>query len=814
MGDAFKLIRCTYAIRDTNAITNTNDAMPSMVQSVHQFHTVNLINGQGGTHPLHINGAGMVQHASPSQNGRGGSQPLRSNGRRMLQDVSPNPRARRFALNFNQVAQKFNVPIVRPHIGWALLLVFWNAHEPRPRQYNFEGRYDLVRFIKLIQEHKMYATLRIGPFIQAEWNHGGLPYWLREVSNITFRTDNDPFKYYMRRFVTLIVKIMKKKKLFASQGGPIILSQIENEYMTVEPAFGEAGERYIQWAAKMALGLKTGVPWIMCKQVDAPGPVIPTCNGLNCGDTYDGPKGGNKPFLWTENWTARFRIFGDAPSQRPVDDLAFSVARFFSKGGTLANYYMYHGGTNFGRTGASFVLTQYYDEAPLDEYGLKREPNWGHLRYLHYALRLCQMELLWGSPSVQNLGENLEARIYEIKESNTCVAFLANLEKKIDATVKFRGLNYFLQRHSISILPDCKNVVFNTRRVNAQQSARSYHTANETYSNNNWQMYQEMVPNLEYTSVHANELLDLYNMTKDTTDYLWYTTRFTLEGEKWAVLDISSLGHALHAFINGIYIGSGHGSKMEKGFEFEKAMQLIPGVNHISLLGLLTGLPDSGAYLERRNAGIHKMSIRGFKSGVLMDLSSNDWGYEVGLDGEKKGIYTENGRNYVKWTRAMSGLPVTWYKRYFDAPKGNDPIALDLSAMGKGLAWVNGECIGRYWVSYLSPLGEPSQSLYHVPRAFIKPTENLLVLFEEHGGDPQNIIISTVERNDICTFVSWQLDHTVKDVKPRALLTCPKEMIIEKIVFASFGNPVGFCGNFTIGSCHASYAETVAKKVN
>ncbi|KAJ4780354.1 RWP-RK domain-containing family protein [Rhynchospora pubera] len=111
MGDIFKCIRRTYATRDTNAITNTCDAMLFMVQPVHQFHTINLINGQGGTHLLHINEAGIVQHASPSQNRRGRTQPLQSNGRRMLQHVSPNPRARRFALNFDQVAQKFNVPI-------------------------------------------------------------------------------------------------------------------------------------------------------------------------------------------------------------------------------------------------------------------------------------------------------------------------------------------------------------------------------------------------------------------------------------------------------------------------------------------------------------------------------------------------------------------------------------------------------------------------------------------------------------------------------------------------------------------------------
>jgi hypothetical protein len=101
----------------------------------------------------------------------------------------------------------------------------------------------------------------------------------------------------------------------------------------------------------------------------------------------------------------RYRVFGDPPSQRSAEDIAFSVARFFSVGGTMANYYMvvlnsnsnlfltkkrdeisdrtdtggftcvnnqqYHGGTNFGRNGAAFVMPRYYDEAPLDEFGMQ-----------------------------------------------------------------------------------------------------------------------------------------------------------------------------------------------------------------------------------------------------------------------------------------------------------------------------------------------------------------------------------------------------------------------------------------------------------
>ncbi|RWW02629.1 hypothetical protein GW17_00034272 [Ensete ventricosum] len=90
---------------------------------------------------------------------------------------------------------------------------------------------------------------------------------------------------------------------------PEVTNRIENEYNNVARAF-EGGSKYIQWAGNMAVGLDAGVPWVMCKQNDAPGPVV---------------------------W---YRVFGDPPSQRSAEDIAYSVARFFSKNGTLTNYYM------------------------------------------------------------------------------------------------------------------------------------------------------------------------------------------------------------------------------------------------------------------------------------------------------------------------------------------------------------------------------------------------------------------------------------------------------------------------------------------
>jgi len=149
-----------------------------------------------------------------------------------------------------------------------------------------------------------------------------------------------------------------------------------------------------------------------------------------------------------------------------------------------------------------------------------------------------------------------------------------------------------------------------------------------------------------------------------------------------------------------------------------------------------------------------------------------------------------------------------------------------MSSMGKGFVWINGENIGRYWVSYLSPLGKPSQSVYHIPRSFLKPTDNLMVVFEESGGDPEAIEVLTVKRDNICTLVSelypahvrsWvregsQIRTAVEDVKPDARLKCSKGKTIQSVVFASFGNPEGMCGELKVGTCHAPQTQSVVEK--
>ncbi|KAL5158373.1 Beta-galactosidase [Glycine soja] len=643
--------------------------------------------------------------------------------------------------------------------------VFWNGHEPSPGQYYFEDRFDLVKFVKLVQQAGLYVHLRIGPYICAEWNFGGFPVWLKYVPGIAFRTDNEPFKAAMQKFTAKIVSLMKENRLFQSQGGPIIMSQIENEYGPFEWEIGAPGKAYTKWAAQMAVGLDTGVPWVMCKQEDAPDPVIDTCNGYYCENFK--PNKNTKPKMWTENWTGWYTDFGGAVPRRPAEDLAFSVARFIQNGGSFVNYYMYHGGTNFGRTsGGLFIATSYDYDAPLDEYGLQNEPKYEHLRNLHKAIKQCEPALVATDPKVQSLGYNLEAHVFSTP--GACAAFIANYDTKSYAKATFGNGQYDLPPWSISILPDCKTVVYNTAKV-GNSWLKKMTPVNSAFA---WQSYnEEPASSSQADSIAAYALWEQVNVTRDSSDYLWYMTDvyinanegFLKNGQS-PVLTAMSAGHVLHVFINDQLAGTVWGGLANPKLTFSDNVKLRVGNNKLSLLSVAVGLPNVGVHFETWNAGVlGPVTLKGLNEGTR-DLSSQKWSYKVGLKGESLSLHTESGSSSVEWIRGSlvaKKQPLTWYKTTFSAPAGNDPLALDLGSMGKGEVWVNGRSIGRHWPGYIAHgscnacnyagfytdtkcrtnCGQPSQRWYHVPRSWLSSGGNSLVVFEEWGGDPNGIAL-------------------------------------------------------------------------
>ncbi|KDP33944.1 hypothetical protein JCGZ_07515 [Jatropha curcas] len=715
--------------------------------------------------------------------------------------------------------------------------VFWNAHEPERRKYDFTGNLDLFRFIKAIQAEGLFAILRIGPYVCAEWNYGGFPVWLHNRPGIQFRTANEVFMDEMQGFTEEIVLLAKQQQLFASQGGPIILAQIENEYGNIMSAYGAGGKAYINWCANMANSLDIGVPWIMCQQDDAPQPMINTCNGWYC-DQFT-PNNPNSPKMWTENWTGWFKGWGGKDPHRTAEDLAFAVARFFQTGGTLQNYYMYHGGTNFGRTaGGPYITTSYDYDAPLNEYGNLNQPKYGHLKQLHAVLHSMEYTLTHGDISTINYDNAVTATIYASEKGSSC--FLSNANSTTDATIVFQYLEYKIPAWSVSILPDCKNVAYNTAKVTTQTTTM---VNQKTTSFFDWSWRPEDVNStivLGSGDFSADQLLD-QKIFNDSSDYLWHMTSVDLKKDDpiWTddmSLRINGTGHVLHAFVNGEIVGS----QWRKNDLFEKSIKLKQGRNLITILSSTVGLQNYGARFDLGPTGIPgPVELVGRKNDetIIKDLSSGNWTYRVGLQGLNQTVvdnnimYNLNLPETFKWQD--KDLPfftmMTWYKGTFKTPSGNDPVVLDMLGMEKGLAWVNGYSIGRYWPSILADdddctekcdyrgaynnnkcltnCGKPSQRVYHIPRSFLKNdpnATNTLVLFEEFGGSPFFITLQTVTVGKVSG--RGNEGDTIE-------LSCYGKPI-SAIQFASFGDPQRTSnGSFEKGSCEGSKdALSIAQK--
>ncbi|MBQ5915107.1 MAG: beta-galactosidase, partial [Alistipes sp.] len=104
------------------------------------------------------------------------------------------------------------------------LYVFWNAHEQRPDEFDFTGQHDLAEFCRLCQANGMYVILRPGPYVCAEWEMGGLPWWLLKKKDIRLRED-DP--YFLERVAIFEKKVAEQVAgLTIQNGGPIIMVQV------------------------------------------------------------------------------------------------------------------------------------------------------------------------------------------------------------------------------------------------------------------------------------------------------------------------------------------------------------------------------------------------------------------------------------------------------------------------------------------------------------------------------------------------------------------------------------------------------------
>lgn len=674
-----------------------------------------------------------------------------------------------------QVLSKFKAN----QLNTVQIYIFWNLHEAVQGQLDFSSELrNFTAVFQAAQQLGLFVNLRIGPYACAEWNYGGIPFWLKQQNGVVFRTDNSIWENAMASFMTAVVKI--SEPWFARNGGPIILAQVENEYGNFEAVYGSAGHTYMLWAANFAVTLEPSLVWIMCVQDDAPASVVQTCNGFYCDQWISGhvSRQPQQPHMWTEDWSGWFQDWGEAKPHRPAQDLAFAVARWVMLGGAFHNYYMFYGGTNFGRwSGGPFITTTYDYDAPLNEYGGTNEPKYSHGGKLHEILQSYAPAIVGSDsiPTVNKLGPNQEGNVYGTFGTVGSIAFLANIDANNAYTVTFQGQQFTLPPWSVSVVDGASlAVLYNTATITAtalpiavesvQMQSRivqqSLHAAAQIFT------IPEAIGYSKAPVQSSATPLESLSVTLDQTDYLWYTLPIELTSAQITkgsvTLTVDNLNDVFYAFIDTTQLATGRSITSKTSFTLSVASFAV-GSHLLSILALTNGLINYGAYLETTKRGLlGSISIDGQ---ALSPAPSGQWSHYPFINGELLQYYLP--QTSAPWNSDISsavGQPMTWWKVLLPQPPSNasNGYALDLSSMGKGFAYVNGHHIGRYWLlkataSTCSPCsyagaydgskcrtgcGDYSQQYYRVPEAWLRETGTqpvVVILFDEVGGDPSQI---------------------------------------------------------------------------
>lgn len=264
----------------------------------------------------------------------------------------------------------------------------WNVHEPEEGQWSFEGDNDCGAFLDLCAELGMWVIARPGPFICAEWDFGGFPYWLGTKDGVKFRENNETYLHYVNLYFDRLVPIIRERQL--SAGGTVILVQVENEYgYLMEDA---AASSHMNTLRDGLLQRGIDVPLITCV-----GGAEGTIEGANFWSGADGhyeklrAKQPDTPKMVTEFWTGWFENWGGpAAIQKTAPLLERRIMEILRAGYTGISHYMFYGGTNFGGYGGRtmgssdiFMITSYDYDAPLNEYG-RVTPKYAVTKNLSY----------------------------------------------------------------------------------------------------------------------------------------------------------------------------------------------------------------------------------------------------------------------------------------------------------------------------------------------------------------------------------------------------------------------------------------------
>ena len=525
------------------------------------------------------------------------------------------------------------------------IYIFWNQHEQVEGQYDFETEErNVAEFVRLCQKNGMWVIVRPGPYVCAEWEMGGLPWWLLKHDDMKLRTLDPNFMAAMGRFERALAKQLEPFRL--ENGGNILMVQVENEYgsyakdkpyvSAVRDSLRAAGWDKTQlfqcdWSSNFTDNALPDLLWTMNFGT-----------GANIDQQFKkvGEMRPDAPKMCSEFWSGWFDGWGTAHQTRPATKMVQGIKDMLDRGISFS-LYMTHGGTSFGQwagannTGFAPDCTSYDYDAPINEQGSATD-KYHQLRDLLQGYSDVKL------PAIPKAKPIVAVNEFELNEVAPLLAN-ENLPEAI-ASADIHPMEYFNQGYG-SMLYRCK-----------------------------------------LPATQQEGLLTI----REVCDYA-------------------------SVYVDGKLIG-----RLYRGNKFENTLRMpaLPNGGTLEILMEAMGRINYSKLIHDRKGITQCVELCTRVPGAEVTYNLKDWTVQL-LPVDYKFVADKHYANFDG--QSVPG----YYRGSFNMKKVGDTY-LDMSQWSKGLVWVNGRCLGRFW-----NVG-PQQTLY-VPGCWLKKGANEVIVMDIVG---------------------------------------------------------------------------------